>query len=93
MTYEECVNCLPDELNALGYKIAYGKMIDNVTNFYLDDDCQDCLFRIINTDIKSRMCICYAQTIHSNDWKHCYYKDFNDKIYENIMDYAKNMVE
>lgn len=93
MTYEECINCLPDELNALGYKIVYGKMIDNITNFYLDDDCHDCLFRIINTDIKSRKCICYAQNIHSRDWKLCYYKDFNDKIYENIMNYAKNMVE
>lgn len=52
MNYEECVNCLPDTLKALGYKMVYGKMFDNVTNFYLDNDCQDCLFRIVNADIK-----------------------------------------
>lgn len=92
MTYEECVNRLPDELNALGYKMVYGKMFDNVTNFHLDDDCQDCLFRIINSDIKNRMCICYAQDIHSRDWKLCYYKDFNDTVYYNIMYAARKMV-
>ena len=92
MTYEECVNHLPDELKALGYKMVNRKLVDNVTNFHLDDDCQDCLFRIVNADEKIRQCICYAQKIHSREWKTCYYKDFNDTIYETIMDSAKTMV-
>lgn len=92
MNYEECINRLPDELKTLGYKMVCGKMFDNVTNFHLDDDCQDCLFRIVNADTKSRKCICYAQNIHSKDWQTCFYKDFNDKIYETIMNNAKNMV-
>lgn len=51
MTYEEFVNCLPAELKALGYKMVNRRtMIENVTNFHLDNDCQDCLLRIINVD-------------------------------------------
>lgn len=92
MTYEECVNSLPDKLKALGYKIVYGKMIDNVVNFHLDDDCQDWLFRIVDADEKNRKCICYAQNIHSTEWKTCFYNDFNNIIYYNIMDSAKRMV-
>lgn len=52
MTYEECVNRLPDTLKALGYKIVNGKMIDKVTNFHLDNDCQDCLLRIVHSNEK-----------------------------------------
>lgn len=92
MTYEECVNCLPDKLKALGYKMVNRTMVDNVTNFHLDNDCQDCLLRIVHATNKSRQCICYAQNIHSTEWKLCYYKDFNDVIYYNIMDSAKRMV-
>ena len=33
MTYEEFVNCLPDKLKALGYKMVNRRtMIENVTN-------------------------------------------------------------
>jgi competence protein ComGF len=92
MTYEECVSHLPDKLKALGYKMVNGKMVDDVTNFYLDNYCDDCLLRIVNANEKIRQCICYAQKIHSREWKTCYYKDFNDTIYETIMDSAKNMV-
>lgn len=89
MTYEECVNHLPDELKALGYKMVNGKWL-MITNFYLDNDCEDCLFRIVYEKI--RQCICFAPKIHSREWKTCYYKDFNDTIYETIMDSAKTMV-
>ena len=92
MTYEECVSHLPNTLKALGYKMCNIKMVDNITNFHLDNDCQDCLLRIVNSNEKNRQCICYAQNIHSTDWKLCYYKDFNDVIYYNIMDAAKRMV-
>lgn len=92
MTYEECVNRLPDTLKALGYKIVNGKMVDKVTNFHLDNDCQDCLLRIVHSNNKCRQCICYAQNIHSTEWKNCFYKDFNDIVYYNIMDSAKRMV-
>ena len=92
MTYEECVNSLPDKLKALGYKMVHRIMVDNVTNFHLDTDCQDCLLRIVHATNKSRQCICYAQNIHSTEWKTCYYEDFNDKIYKTIMSAAKNMV-
>lgn len=92
MTYEECLTHLPDELKALGYKIVNRKMVDKITNFHLDDNCQDCLIRIVHSNEKIRQCICYAQNIHSTDWKLCYYKDFNDKSYETIMDSAKRMV-
>ena len=92
MTYEECVKNLPDKLKALGYKMVHRVMVDNVTNFHLDTDCQDCLLRIVNATTKSRQCICYAQNIHSTEWKTCYYEDFNDKIYKTIMSAAKNMV-
>ena len=92
MTYEECVNRLPDTLKALGYKIVNGKMVDKVTNFHLDNDCQDCLLRIVHSNEKIRQCICYSQNIHSTEWKLCYYKDFNDIVYYNIMDSAKRMV-
>ncbi len=92
MTYEECVTHLPDELKALGYKMVNGKMVDDVTNFYLDNYCDDCLLRIVNADEKNRKCICYAQKIHSREWKTCYYNDFNDTLYQTIMDSAKNMV-
>ena len=51
MTYEECVNCLPAELKALGYKMVNRRtMIENVTNFHLDNDCQDCLLRIVHSN-------------------------------------------
>lgn len=51
MTYEEFVNCLHAELKALSYKMVNRRtMIENVTNFHLDNDCQDCLLRIINVD-------------------------------------------
>ena len=92
MTYEECVNLLPDKLKALGYKMVNGKMVDKVTNFHLDNDCQDCLLRIVHSNEKNRQCICYAQNIHSTEWKNCFYKDFNDIVYYNIMDAAKRMV-
>ena len=92
MTYEECISHLPAELKALGYKIVNGKMIDKVTNFHLDNDCQDCLLRIVHSNEKIRQCICYSQNIHSTEWKLCYYKDFNDIVYYNIMDSAKRMV-
>ena len=93
MTYEECVNCLPAELKALGYKMVNRRtMIENVTNFHLDNDCQDCLLRIVHSNHKCRQCICYSENIHSSEWKPCYYKDFNDVIYYNIMDSAKRMV-
>ena len=92
MTYEECVTHLPDELKALGYKMVNGKLVDNVTNFHLDNDCNDCLLRIVNAYEKSRQCICYAKNIHSTDWNTCYYKDFNDTSYETIMTAARNMV-
>lgn len=92
MTYDECVKCLPDELLALGYKMVHRIMVDNVTNFHLDNDCQDCLLRIVHANNRSRQCICYAQNIHSTEWKTCYYEDFNDKIYNIIMSAAKNMV-
>jgi hypothetical protein len=92
MTFEECENLLPDKLKELGYKMVNGMMVDNVTNFHLDNDCQDCLLRIVHANNKSRKCICYAQNIHSKDWKTCFYKDFNDTIYEAIMYSAKNMV-
>ena len=52
MTYEECVNSLPNELRALGYKMVHKIMVDNVTNFHLDNDCQDCLLRIVHADKK-----------------------------------------
>lgn len=92
MTYEECVNSLPNELRALGYKMVHRILVDNVTNFHLDNDCQDCLLRIVHADNISRQCICYAQNIHSTEWKTCYYEDFNDNIYKTIMTAAKNMV-
>lgn len=92
MTYEECVSHLPDELKALGYKMVNVKMVDYVTNFHLDNYCQDCLLRIVHSNEKIRQCICYAKNIHSTDWNTCYYKDFNDKIYETIMVAARNMV-
>jgi hypothetical protein len=92
MTYDECVNCLPDKLKALGYKMVNRTMVDNVTNFHLDNDCQDCLLRIVNSNEKIRQCICYAQNIHSTEWKNCFYKDFNDTVYYNIMESAKRMV-
>lgn len=92
MTYDECVSHLPDTLKELGYKIVNGKMVDKVTNFHLDEDCQDCLLRIVNSNEKNRQCICYAQNIHSTDWKLCFCKDFNDTVYYNIMDAAKRMV-
>ncbi len=93
MTYEECVNCLPDKLKALGYKMVEGKkFLNEVINFHLDDDCQDWLFRIVQADTNSKKCICYAQNINSTEWKLCYYKDFNDTVYYNIMDSAKRMV-
>ena len=92
MTYEECVNILPDKLKALGYKIVNGKLVDKVTNFHLDNDCQDCLLRIVHSNEKNRQCICYAQNIHSTEWKNCFYKDFNDIVYYNIMESAKRMV-
>ena len=91
MTYEECVNSLPNELRALGYKMVNRTMVD-VTNFHLDNDCQDCLFRIVHADNRSRQCICYAQNIHSTEWRSCFYKDFNDTVYYNIMESAKRMV-
>lgn len=51
MTYEECISHLHAELKALGYKMVNRRtMIENVTNFHLDNDCQDCLLRIINVD-------------------------------------------
>lgn len=92
MTYEECVTRLPNELKTLGYKMVNSKMIDNVINFHLDNDGQDWLFRIVNADEKIRQCICYAQNIHSTEWKTCFYGDFNDTIYQTIMDSAKTMV-
>ena len=92
MTYEECVSHLPAELKALGYKMVNRKMVDDVTNFNLDNDCQDCLIRIVHSNEKIRQCICYSQNIHSTEWKHCYYKDFNDTIYYNIIESAKRMV-
>ena len=92
MTYEECVSHLPNTLKALGYKIVNGKLVAKVTNFHLDNDCQDCLLRIVNSNEKNRQCICYAQNIHSTDWKLCYYKDFNDTVYYNIIKSAKRMV-
>lgn len=93
MTYEECVSHLPAELKALGYKMVNRKtMIENVTNFHLDNDCQDCLLRIVHSNNKCRQCICYSQNIHSTEWKLCYYKDFNDIVYYNIMESAKRMV-
>lgn len=93
MTYEEFVSHLPAELKALGYKMVNRRtMIENVTNFHLDNDCQDCLIRIVHSNNKCRQCICYSQNIHSTEWKLCYYKDFNDVIYYNIMDSAKRMV-
>lgn len=92
MTFEECVNHLPNELKSLGYKMVNSKMIDNVTNFHLDNDGKDCLLRIVNANEKIRKCICYAQKIHSTEWKTCFYNDFNDKIYETIMTAARNMV-
>ena len=92
MTFEECFNSLPDELTSLGYKMVKGKMFDNVTNFHLDNDCNDCLLRIVYATEKNRQCICYAQNIHSTDWNTCYYKDFNDTSYETIMTAARNMV-
>lgn len=52
MTFEECFNNLPDELKALGYKMVKGKMFDNVTNFHLDNDCEDCLLRIVHASEK-----------------------------------------
>lgn len=92
MTYEECVSHLPDELKALGYKMCNIKMVDNITNFHLDNDCQDCLLRIVHSNEKIRQCICYAQNIHSTEWRNCFYKDFNDTVYYNIMESAKRMV-
>lgn len=92
MTYEECVTNLPDELKALGYKMCNIKMVDNITNFHLDEDCQDCLLRIVHSNEKIRQCICYAQNIHSTEWRNCFYKDFNDTVYYNIMESAKRMV-
>ena len=93
MTYDECVNILPDKLKALGYKMVKNvKMVDDITNFHLDNDCQDCLLRIVHSNEKNRQCICYAQNIHSTDWNTCYYKDFNDTSYETIMTAARNMV-
>ena len=92
MTYEECVNLLPDTLKALGYKMVHYNMVDDITNFHLDEYCKDCLFRIVHSNEKIRQCICYAQNIHSTDWKLCYYKDFNDTVYYNIIKSAKRMV-
>jgi hypothetical protein len=92
MTFEECVKILPNELASIGYKMVNVKRSDVVTNFHLDNDCDDCLLRIVNSNTKSRQCICYAQKIHSTDWNTCYYNDFNDKIYETIMTAARNMV-
>ena len=93
MTYEECVSHLPNTLKALGYKMVKNvKMVDDVTNFHLDNDCQDCLFRIVHSNEKNRQCICYAQNIHSTEWKNCFYKDFNDIVYYNIIKSAKRMV-
>lgn len=88
MTYKEFVSHLPDKLKALGYKMVNRRtMIENVTNFHLDNDCQDCLLRIVHSNNKCRQCICYSQNIHSTEWKLCYYNDFND-----VMDSAKRMV-
>lgn len=52
MTYEECVSHLPDTLKALGYKMVHYNMVDNITNFHLDEDCKDCLIRIVNSNEK-----------------------------------------
>ena len=94
MTFEECVKILPDELKALGYKMSHRTYYigDNATNFHLDDDCNDCLLRIVDSATKGRKCICYAKNIHSTDWNTCYYKDFNDISYETIMTAARNLV-
>lgn len=93
MTFEECIKRLPDELKALGYKMSHRTYIigENVTNFHLDDECNDCLLRIVESN-KLKKCICYAQNIHSTDWNTCYCNDFNDISYETIMTAARNMV-
>ena len=92
MTFEECVNILPDELIALGYKMTYGKVFTDVTNFHLDNDCQDCLIRIVNPQRKHEKCICFAEQILSTDWQRYFYSDFNDEVYNKVMTAARNMV-
>ena len=94
MTFEECINRLPDELISLGYKMSYGKVYSDVTVFYLDVNSNHCLIRIIDDDIKTCKCICYVNNIRADesDYTTCFYNDFNDTIYENIIDAAKNLV-
>lgn len=92
MTYEECVNRLPNELIALGYKMTYGKVFTDNTYFHLDDDCNDCLIRIVNPPRKHDKCICFAKQIHSIDWNRYFYSEFSDEVYNKLMTAARNMV-
>lgn len=92
MTFQECVNRLPDELKALGYKRAYGKVFTYATYFHLDNDCQDCLIRIVNPPRNHEKCICFAEQIHRTNWNRYFYSDFSDEVYNKLMTAARNMV-
>lgn len=92
MTFEECVKLLPIELKTLGYKMSYRKGYNNITNFHLDNDCQDCLIRIVNPPRKHEKCICFAEQIHATDWHRYFYSDFSDEVYKKVMTAARNLV-
>lgn len=89
MTFEECVNRLPDELASIGYK---STSINTSINFFLDDSCNDCLVRIVNPQNKTDKCLCFAEHIHETDWNKYFYSEVNDEIYNKLMTAARNMV-
>lgn len=91
MTFEECVKILPGELTSLGYKIKIKPFNFNIINFHLDDYCDDCLIRIVNSDRKIEKCICYAEQIHETDWNKIFYSEFSDEVYNKVMTAARNM--
>lgn len=95
MTFEECVKILPGELISLGYKakgIPKNPNDSSIINFHLDDDCNDCLVRIVNPQRYHEKCICFAEKIHATDWNKYFYSEFSDEIYNKLMTAARNMV-
>lgn len=89
MTFEECVNRLPDELASIGYKSTFN---NTSINFFLDDSCNDCLVRIVNPQNKTDKCLCFAEHIHGTDWNRYFYSEVNDEVYNKLMTAARNMV-
>ena len=92
MTFEECVKILPGDLTSLGYKMKGNPHDETITNFHLDEHCNDCLVRIVNPDRKHEKCICYVEQIHATDWKKNFYSEFSDEVYNKLMTAARNMV-